>query len=78
MAAGRKCCQHDKTLHVVMYSKRNIVLNLYVGFGRIINTLLKHYLITSDGDRGSTVVKVLCYKSKGRWIDPSRCQWMFH
>jgi len=25
------------------------------------------------GDRGSTVVKVLCYKSKDRWFDPSWC-----
>ena len=24
-------------------------------------------------DRGSTVVKVLCYKSVGRWFDPSWC-----
>ena len=39
MAAGRKCRQHDKTLHVVMYNKTEIVLDLYVGFGRIINTL---------------------------------------
>ena len=23
------------------------------------------------GDRGSTVVKVLCYKSEGRWFNPS-------
>jgi len=23
------------------------------------------------GDRGSTVVKVLCYNSEGRWFDPS-------
>ena len=23
------------------------------------------------GDRGGTVVKVLCYKSEGRWLDPS-------
>jgi len=29
------------------------------------------------GDRGSTVVKVLCYKSEGRWIDRSWCQWIF-
>ena len=27
------------------------------------------------GDRGSTVVKVLCYKSEGRWLDPSWCHW---
>jgi len=30
------------------------------------------------GDCGSTVVKVLCYKSKGRWFDRSWCQWIFH
>ena len=29
-------------------------------------------------DRGSTVVKLLCYKSEGRWFDPSWCQWIFH
>jgi len=26
-----------------------------------------------NGDRGSTVVKVLCYKSEGRWFDPRWC-----
>ena len=31
-----------------------------------------------SGDRGSTVVKVLCYKSECRWFDPSWCQWIFH
>jgi len=30
------------------------------------------------GNCGSTVVKVLCYKSEGRWFDPSWCQWIFH
>jgi len=29
-------------------------------------------------DRGSTVVKVLCYKSEGRWFDPSWCHCIFH
>ena len=29
------------------------------------------------GDRGSTVVKVMCYKSVGRWFDPSWCHWNF-
>ena len=28
--------------------------------------------------RGSTVVKLLCYKSEGHWFDPSCCQWIFH
>ena len=29
----------------------------------------KHYF--------SQVVKVLCYKSEGRWFDPSWCHWNF-
>jgi hypothetical protein len=29
---------------------------------------------TDYGDRGSTVVKVLRYKSEGRWFDPRWCQ----
>ena len=29
------------------------------------------------GDRGSTVVKVLCCKSEGRWFGPSWCHWNF-
>ena len=32
----------------------------------------------SLADRSSSVVKVLCYKSEGRWFDPSWCQWIFH
>jgi hypothetical protein len=35
-------------------------------------------LYLDSGDRGSTVIKVLCYNSEGRWFDPSRCQWIFH
>ena len=27
------------------------------------------------GDRGGTVVKVLCYKSEGRWFDSRWCHW---
>jgi len=29
------------------------------------------------GDRGGTMVKVLCYKPEGRWFDPSLCHWNF-
>ena len=40
---------------------------------------LKYMVISGDrGDRDSTVVKVLCYNSEGRWFDPSWCQWIFH
>ena len=34
--------------------------------------------VINSGDRGSTAVKVLRYKSKSRWFDPSWCQWIFH
>jgi len=36
------------------------------------------YYVVFYGDHGSTVVKVLYYKSEGRWFDPSWCQWIFH
>jgi len=29
------------------------------------------------GDRGGTVVKVLCYKSEGRGFDSRLCHWNF-
>jgi len=35
------------------------------------------FLILCTWDRGSTVVKVLCYKLEGRWFDPSSCHWNF-
>jgi len=35
---------------------------------------LKQNTTYEEGHRGSTVVKVLCYKSEGRWLDPSWCQ----
>ena len=35
-------------------------------------------VLISIGDRGSTVVKVLCYKSEGRWFDHSWYHWIFH
>ena len=31
--------------------------------------------LSMNGDRGSTVVKVLCYKSEGRWFDSRWCHW---
>ena len=31
----------------------------------------------NSGDRGGTVVKVLCYKSEGRWFDSRWCHWNF-
>ena len=34
-------------------------------------------ILSSGGDRGGTVVKVLCYKSEGRWFDSRWCHWNF-
>jgi len=31
----------------------------------------------NKGERGSTVVKALCYKSEGRWFDSRWCHWNF-
>jgi len=38
------------------------------GLSRQKQTNIFHYLVKA-GDRGSIVVKVLCYKSEGRWFD---------
>ena len=40
--------------------------------------MLNQIVLKVTGDCGSTVVKVLCYKSEGRWLDPNWCQWIFH
>ena len=37
----------------------------------VLHVMLFRMLHMFCGDRGSTVVKVLCYKSIGRWFDPS-------
>ena len=34
-----------------------------------------YYFVT--GNRSSTVVKVLCYKSEDHWYDPRWCHWNF-
>jgi len=52
----------------------NLQGNSWLSFPQEINT----NFINTLGDRGSTVVKVLCYKSEGRWFDCSWCQWIFH
>jgi len=34
-------------------------------------------LLSTLGDRGGRVIKVLLYKSEGRWFDPRWCYWNF-
>jgi hypothetical protein len=45
---------------------------------RIKNLILINNFTRAHGDRGSTVVKVLRYKSEGRWFDPRLCHGIFH
>ena len=40
-------------------------------YGRIYCQLIYSTYLLLLGDRGGTVVKVLCYKSEGRWFDLS-------
>ena len=40
-------------------------------------TLYWKYVVSQWRDCGSTVVKVLCYKSEGHWFDPSWCHCNF-
>ena len=35
------------------------------------------YIYIYIGDRGGTVIKVLFYKSEGRWFDPRWLHWNF-
>jgi hypothetical protein len=35
------------------------------------------YIPGGTGDRGGTVVKVLCNKLEGRWFDSRWCHWNF-
>jgi len=68
---------------------QHLVSSLWKQVGGLYSsTCFEHYyahlqedscISTASGeDRGSTVVKMLCYKSEGRWFDPSWCQWIFH
>ena len=46
-------------MYTYMYTYIYIYIHIYI------------YLYIYIWDRGSTVVKMLCYKSEGRWFDPS-------
>ena len=53
-------------------------LVLLLAFRQIARPSYTDSLTCLGGDRGITVVKVLCHKLEGRWFDPSWCQWIFH
>ena len=59
------------------YKEQSCIVFKVVNVLSVTETLIFCTLQNQTGDRGSTVFKVLCYKSVGRWFDPSRCQWIF-
>ena len=56
----------------------NYLKCLKISIPRIFRIFIISVIHYQNGDRGDTMVKVLCYKSEGRWLDPSWCQWIFH
>jgi len=54
-----------------LYNFSNTVEQTYYNRSTEHNTTL----VPQKRDRGGTVVKMLCYKSEGRWFDPSWCHW---
>ena len=53
--------------------QQGIFINVFI----VCILLFYLYFVNASGDRGGTVVKALCYKSEGRWFDPSCCHWNF-
>jgi len=51
--------------------RRTDMTKLIVAFRNFVKVL------NNVEDRGSTVFKVLCYKSEGRCFDPRWCNWNF-
>jgi len=83
MRGGRWNCTKKKQASTVLLQSFNVsaketsmnydteTLSI-ISLGNLLFSSLKR------GDRGSAVVKFLCYKSEGHLFDPSWCQWIFH
>ena len=66
--------------HYTSYLTCHIVPHIYapssINFSSLSEDKNRQHSLQA-GDRVGTVVKVLCYKSEGRWFDPSWCHWNF-
>ena len=62
------------------YDGENLSAFLFVFYKRRYSAELpfRNTLFRPGGGRGSTVAKVLCYKSEGRWFDSRWCHWKFY
>jgi len=70
-------CELEVGFHSLLSSPliESLVVIIKVTWQLLHNYLLLLYRLS--GDRGSSVVKLLCCKSVGRWFDPSWCHWNF-
>ena len=66
-ATDTLCLQHILTI----VPQSSIIVD-YVG-----QRVTSEMLIGTVQKSGSTVAKVLCYKSEGRWVDSRCCHWNF-
>ena len=64
-------CDRTEDTNGPIYSEEKITFVL--SYPGVVYLLYMYF----KGDRGGTVVKVLCYKSEVRWFDPSWCHWNF-
>ena len=71
LAISSKTNAQNDTKHFIVKFESQISRYLFL-YKNLISVLTMHI-----GDRRSTVVKVLCYKSEGHWFDPSWCHWNF-
>jgi len=60
--------------HNARFKNRKFLLFIYANLYSFSNIFS---ISNISGDRGGTVVKVLCYKSEGRWFDPRWRHWNF-
>ena len=67
---GRNCCHHIVCDKDFIGAKKNSIKAVWTAqiFGQV------YFRIANCG---RTVVKVLCYKSEGRWFDSKWCHWNF-
>ena len=67
-----KCCRGNQNIHfminTIIFRKSCLLWD----------NVDKCCAAVQANERGGTVVEVLCYKSEGRWFDPSLYQWIFH
>ena len=75
---GHNCVMPQTSWSNDHHAGRDPVRTKIVVDNKIIEQVNLFNSLGNIGDRGSTVVRVLCYKSEGRWFDPSWCHWIFH